>query len=108
MDPYDPCYLLVSIDSGEANIFSLRSGDQEPEVLLFQNRDDAERYVIMLEQDDAYIVGESLSMEIREVVLGAAVDILHEKGRNYILVKEKDLFIPPPTDWYADFPKTSL
>ena len=98
MDPYDPCYLLVSVDSEGTNIFSLRSGDREPEVLLFKNRDDAERYVIMLEQDEAYIVGESLSMEIREVALGAAIDILDEKERSYILVKEEDLFIPPPTD----------
>ena len=98
MDPYDNCYLLVTKDSEGTNIFSLRSGNKEPEVLIFQCRDDAERYVIMLEQDDSYIVGESLTMEIAEVKLGAAIDILEEKNRNYILVKEEDLFIPPPTD----------
>ena len=91
----DLCYLLTSVDSEGKNIFSLRDGDKEPEVLLFQNRDDAERYVIMLEQDEDYIVGETLSMNITEVNLGAAVDILNEKKRNYILVKEQDLFIPP-------------
>ena len=52
----------------------------------------------MLEQDDAYIVGESLDMVVAEVKLGAAIDILNEKNRDYILVKEEDLFIPPPTD----------
>ena len=91
----DLCYLLTTVDSEGTNIFSLRDGDKEPEVLLFQNRDDAERYVIMLEQDEDYIVGETLSMNITEVNLGAAVDILNEKKRNYILVKEQDLFIPP-------------
>ena len=91
----DLCYLLTTVDSEGTNIFSLRDGDKEPEVLLFQNRDDAERYVIMLEQDEDYIVGETLSMNITEVELGAAVDILNEKKRNYILVKEQDLFIPP-------------
>jgi len=98
MGPDDLCFLLVTRDSEGTNIFSLRHSGREPEVLIFQNRDDAERYVIMLEQDDAYVVGDSLTMDIAEVELGAAIDILNEKGRNYILVKEEDLFIPPPTD----------
>ena len=98
MDPHDLCYLLTTKDEDGTNIYSLRDGDKEPEVLIFQKRDDAERYAIMLEQDDAYIVGESLDMDISEAKLGAAIDILNEKSRNYILVKEEDLFIPPPTD----------
>ena len=93
MDPYDFCYLLTCKDEDGTNIYSLRDGDKEPEVLIFQKRDDAERYAIMLEQDDAYIIGESLDMDIAEVKLGAAIDILTEKNRNYILVKENDLFI---------------
>ena len=108
MEPDDFCYLLTSNDEDGTNIYSLRDGDKEPEVLIFRKRDDAERYAIMLEQDDAYIVGESLDMDITEVKLGAAIDILNEKNRNYILVKEEDLFIPPLTDWYVDFPKTPL
>jgi hypothetical protein len=91
----DLCYLLTSVDSEGTHIFSLRDGDKDPEVLLFQNREDAERYVIMLEQDEEYIVGESMNMDITEVKLGAAVDILNEKDHNYILVKKEELFIPP-------------
>ena len=98
MEPDDFCYLLTSKDDDGTNIYSLRSGNKEPEVLIFRKRDDAERYAIMLEQDDGYIVGESLDMDIAEVKLGSAIDILNEKNRNYILVKEEDLFIPPPTD----------
>ena len=98
MKPEDQCYLLTSVDSDGTNIYSLRDNGKEPEVLIFQDRDDAERYAIMLEQDDGYIVGESLTMDIAEVELGAAIDILNEKERNYILVKKEDLFIPPPID----------
>jgi len=94
----DQCYLLTSVDSEGTNIYSLRDNGKEPEVLIFQDRDDAERYAIMLEQDDGYIVGESLTMDIAEVELGAAINILNEKERNYILVKKEDLFIPPPLD----------
>ena len=98
MEPDDFCYLLTSKDEDGINIYSLRAGDKEPEVLIFRKRDDAERYAIMLEQDDNYIVGETLDMEVSEVKLNAAIDILNDKNRNYILVKEEDLFIPPLTD----------
>lgn len=63
--------------------------------MIFQNKDDAERYVIMMEQDEEYVIGESLVMDITEVALGDAIDILSEKGHDYILVKDTDLFIPP-------------
>ena len=98
MKSEDQCYLLTSVDSEGTNIYSLRDIGKEPEVLIFQDRDDAKRYAIMLEQDDSYIVGESLTMDISEVELGAAIDILNEKERNYILVKKEDLFIPPLID----------
>ena len=98
MKSEDQCYLLTSVDSEGTNIYSLRDNGKEPEVLIFQDRDDAKRYAIMLEQDDSYIVGESLTMDISEVELGAAIDILNEKERNYILVKKEDLFIPPLID----------
>ena len=92
------CYLLTVDDGTEINIFSLRDGDKEPEVLLFQHYDDAQRYAIMLEQDDEYMVGEGIDMDITSVELADAIEILEHKNRNYILVKEGDLFIPPPTD----------
>lgn len=94
----DICFLLTTKDEDGTNIYSLRDGNKEPEVLLFRNRDDAERYAIMLEQDEGYIVGETLDMNVSEVKLKSAIDILNEKGRSYILVKSEDLFIPPITD----------
>ena len=96
MDREDQCYLLITKDDDGTNIFSLRYGSREPEVLIFEERDDAERYVIMLEQDEGYAVGESIRMDIAEVELASAIDILNEKNRNYILVKKEDLFVPPP------------
>jgi hypothetical protein len=98
MDAEATCFLLTTKDEDGTNIYSLRDDNKEPEVLLFQNRDDAERYAIMLEQDDSYIVGETLDMNVSEVKFKSAIDILNEKGRNYILVKSEDLFIPPITD----------
>ena len=92
------CYLLTIVDPEGTHIFSLRDADREPEVLLFEDEDDAERYAIMLEQDDDYLIGESLTMSVTEVKFKSAVEILKSKDRSYILVKKEDLFIPPPTD----------
>lgn len=98
MDPKDNCYLLTVDDGIQINIYSLKEGDGDREVLIFQDYDDAQRYAIMLEQDEDYIVGDEIDMEITSVNLGDAIDILDQKECKYILVKKEDLFIPPPTD----------
>ena len=98
MDPKDTCYLLTVDDGIQINIYSLREGDGDREVLIFQDYDDAQRYAIMLEQDEDYLVGEGIDMEITSVNLGDAIEILDQKECKYILVKKEDLFIPPLTD----------
>ena len=95
MDRDSTCFLLTIIKDGDINIFSIRDDEGPRRVMIFQNKDDAERYVIMMEQDEEYVIGESLVMDITEVALGDAIDILSEKGHDYILVKDTDLFIPP-------------
>ena len=49
----------------------------------------------MLNEDEGYIVGETLELEVFEVPLSAVVESLNEKGYSYIYVKPDDLFIPP-------------
>ena len=99
MDKTSDAYFLSGVLSdGEVSTYSLREDGGEARVLLFQERDDAERYVIMLEQDEAYAVGESIKMVINEACLGDILDILNEKEQDYLFVRKDDLFIPPPTD----------
>ena len=98
MEPDDFCYLLTIETEDGTSIFSLKDGDKKPEVLLFEMSDDAERYAIMLEQDENYVVGETLEMKVTEIELAAAIAVLEEKNRNYIFVKKEDLFIPPTAD----------
>ena len=90
----NPCYFISHISDGDLRVYSIKS-ESVPNVLLFQERDDAERYVIMLEQDETYIVGQNFSLEVLEAPLGDVVDSLNEKGHDYIFVKPDDLFIPP-------------
>lgn len=90
----DICYFITHISDGDFRVYSIKV-DSVSNVLLFSERDDAERYVIMLEQDDAYIVGENFTLEVTEAPLVDVVDSLNEKGHDYIFVKSDDLFIPP-------------
>ena len=96
----DEAYVLTSKRSNAVDVYSVRSGDEPPNVLIFQEREDAERYVIMLTEDVDYIVGEGLELEITEIPLGNAIDIFNEKGHNYIFVKSDDLFVPPDADFF--------
>lgn len=94
MDKDSSCYFLTS---DQNQTYSLREdGEDTSRVLLFQERDDAERYVIMLEQDENYIVGEDFEMTVNEACLGDVLDILNDKGHDFLFVRNDDLFIPPP------------
>ena len=95
MDRNSDCYIITTVRDSEVNIYSIRDTTGPPRVMIFEKFDDAQRYVIMLEQDESYIVGETLDMDITELCLGDTLDILNEKKHDYILVKEDDLFIPP-------------
>lgn len=80
---------------GSVNIYSVRVDEKSPTVLVFENREDAERYVIMLEEDEDYIVGESCTMDITEVPLSTAIEALTEKGHRYVRIRSDELFVPP-------------
>ena len=100
MKPDDhQCYLLTIKNSkGDTHIYSLRGDELEPEILIFETNDDAERYVQMLERDEEYLVGDTMDMVVSEVNFSNVLEILKVKERSYILVKKDELFIPPSTD----------
>ena len=90
----DLCYILTSKDAAAFDVYSIRS-EGIRNVLIFEEREDAERYVIMMEEDENYIVGEELSLTVTEVPLNKILEVLSTKGFGYIHVKPDDLFIPP-------------
>ena len=96
----DEAFVLTHKRGSAMDVYSLRLGPLEPHVLIFQERDDAERYAIMLEEDADYIVGESFELKVTEIPLGDAIDIFNEKGHGYLYIKSDDLFVPPDADFY--------
>ena len=92
----ETCYLISSADSKKGlDVYSVRVEPNEPQVLIFQERDDAERYVIMLQEDEYYDNDRTSEMEVLEVPTEVVVQVLNVKGHSYIFVKPDDLFIPP-------------
>ena len=96
----EEAFILATMRSGKMEIYSISNPGEAPNVLIFEEREDAERYVIMLKEDPDYIVGEQVDIQITEVPLGDAIDILNSKGHNFIFVKSDDLFVPPDSDFF--------
>ena len=90
----DACYIITTTETKGMDVYTIKS-DGVKNVLVFEEGEDAERYVMMLYEDDGYIVGETLELEVFEVPLSAVVESLNEKGYSYIYIKVDDLFIPP-------------
>ena len=90
----DACYIITASEDKGMDVYSIKS-EGVNNVLVFEEEEDAERYVIMLNEDDGYIVGEKLDLEVYEVPLSGVVESLNEKGYSYIYIKPDDLFIPP-------------
>ena len=90
----DACYIITASEDKGMDVYTIKSNGVN-NVLVFEVEEDAERYVIMLNEDEGYIVGETLDLEVLEVPLSAVVESLNEKGYSYIYIKPDDLFIPP-------------
>lgn len=91
------CYIITQKRGTALDVFSISKEGDTPTILVFDKEDDAERYVIMLNEDDDYVVGESVHLEVTELPVKDALDVFDKKGHEYIFVKEDDLFIPPAT-----------
>ena len=90
-------YIITQTRGTAIDVFSISVGDGDPTILIFEDEDDAERYVIMLEEDDSYVVGETIHLKVTEIPMKDSIEVFDAKGHNYIIVKKDDLFIPPPT-----------
>ena len=90
--------LLFNAGTDSEGIHTLKTNDDRNIVLMFENRDDAERYTLMLEAQDFLVpTVEAFEQEdIEEFCNGA--------GYEYKLVAQGDLELPPEasvdqTDW---------
>ena len=84
-------FLIVLKDSSSSGAFSVINDDDEKVLLFFEEYDDAERYKIMLEENN------SLDLEIVEYDDKMLIKTVNAIGYNYSIISPYDLVVPPNT-----------
>jgi hypothetical protein len=82
-------FIIALKDQKQNGAFSIVNEMNEKVLLFFQEYDDAERYLIMLEEDD---YPEMEILEYEDELLLKTVQIT---GHNYSVISPHDLVVPP-------------
>lgn len=93
-------YVLSLIDKTEEGAFAIVDSDGEKVLVLFEDEDDAERYLGFLEADDYP------EMEIIEVNDKTAIKTCEMYNYSYIVIRPDELVIPPKD--YALFSENKI
>ena len=81
-------FVLTDIESG--GIYAVRAKDMTKTVTVFEDRDDAERYVLLLNAEDY-----EDHLEVTEVDRDVIAINCNTYGYAYSVIKKDDLIIPP-------------
>ena len=81
-------FVLTDIESG--GIYAVKSKDRIKTVTVFEDRDDAERYVLQLHADNY-----EDNLEVTEVDREVIAINCNTYGYSYSIIKKDDLVIPP-------------
>ncbi|WDS60915.1 hypothetical protein SBM1_00042 [Synechococcus phage S-BM1] len=81
-------FVLTDIESG--GIYAVRAKDMTKTVTVFEDRDDAERYVIQLDAEDY-----EDQLEVTEVDADVIAINCNTYGYSYSIISKDDLIIPP-------------
>jgi|TARA_A100001391_G_scaffold66543_2_gene42218 hypothetical protein len=86
-------YLLAVKGRENEAAYAVPNSFGEKVLYLFEEEDDAERYVMMLEENSGYP-----EMNIIEVDDDAAVHVCESQGYQYAVITADDIVIPPEGD----------
>ena len=82
--------MFVLTDTESGGIYAVRSKDMTKTVTVFEDRDDAERYVLQLDAEDY-----EDNLEVTEVDTEVIAINCNTYGYSYSVIKKDDLIIPP-------------
>ena len=85
-------YLLAILGQEEEGAYSVQDEDGEKALYLFEEEDDAERYAMMLEDQ------ENAVMSIVEVDDELAIKTCKHYNYKYAVITPNDIVIPPKND----------
>ena len=82
--------MFVLTDTKSGGIYAVNSKDYTKTVTVFEDRDDAERYVLLLHAEDY-----EDHLEVTEVDKDVIAINCNTYGYSYSVIKKDDLVIPP-------------
>jgi hypothetical protein len=86
---------ILAIDGKGA--YSVQNEDGDQVLYIFEERDDVDRYAMMLEEDGAP------KMSITEVEDDAMISVCETQGYEYMVITKNDIVVPPVTTTDHDF-----
>ena len=81
-------FVLTDVESG--GIYAVRTKERMKTVTVFEDRDDAERYVLQLNAEDY-----EDKLEVTEVDSEVIAINCNTYGYSYSVIKKDDLIVPP-------------
>jgi len=88
-------YIVTIEGNTDEGAFSLRNEEGESILCIFEEEDDAERYVMLLNESGKYP-----PMEVYEVEDDAVLHACEMHGYEYVIITKNDIVIPPFEDDY--------
>ena len=82
--------MFVLSDTKSGGIYAIKSKDRNKTVTVFEDRDDAEGYMILLDADDYEDTLEIIECDPTVIAINC-----NTYGYTYITIKKDDLIIPP-------------
>jgi hypothetical protein len=81
---------IVTLEDQPDGVYSVFDEDLDRVIPIFQDEDDAERYLYMLEEDEDYP-----PMQILEIDDHVIITACQERGQKFSIITPDDLLIPP-------------
>ena len=82
--------MFVLSDTKSGGIYAIKSKDRNKTVTVFEDRDDAEGYMILLDADDYEDTLEIIECDPSVIAINC-----NTYGYTYITIEKDDLIIPP-------------
>jgi uncharacterized protein (DUF2344 family) len=83
---------LICLKDQPEGVYSVMTDDGEHVIFFFEEEDDADRYLMMLEAHDDNDLPE---LDIVEVDIDIATNVCEDKGYCYTVVTPDDVVVPP-------------
>lgn len=82
---------VITLQDEPSGIYSVFNDSQDRIIPLFEQEDDALRYLFLLEE-----VNDDTDLEILEVEPDLIITACRSQGQKYSIITADDLIIPPP------------